>query len=155
MKLWVAGAPQQKGSKVAFVHPATGRAMLKDANKNAKAWQKHVRTLAMQANVPALMEGPVALDLHFFMPKPKGNNGTPRDRRGFPCCTPDWDKLARTVGDALSGVAYKDDEQVVKATVELDYGPPGVHIEVRPVPCRHKGGLMRGGRCRDCGDVLE
>ena len=47
-----------------------------------------------------------------------------RARRKYPTVRPDWDNLGKMVSDALNGLAYHDDKQIVSATVEKQYGDP-------------------------------
>lgn len=39
-----------------------------------------------------------------------------------PKVKPDWDNIGKLVCDALNGIAYKDDKDVVEATVKKEYG---------------------------------
>jgi Holliday junction resolvase RusA-like endonuclease len=50
--------------------------------------------------------------------------------RRYPTTKPDLDKLARAVLDALTGVYYLDDAQVVSLDLQKAYthGAPGVYI---------------------------
>lgn len=63
-------------------------------------------------------EGPVeiAIVCHFLAPK---ENWPGRE------CTkrPDLDNLCKLVGDALNGVAYRDDSQIVRASISKLYSP--------------------------------
>ena len=38
-----------------------------------------------------------------------------------PTVKPDWDNIGKIISDALNGIAYKDDAQVVSCTVEKRY----------------------------------
>jgi Holliday junction resolvase RusA-like endonuclease len=60
----------------------------------------------------------------FRLPRPKGHYG----RRGlrpsapaYPNVMPDLDKLARAILDALTGIVWRDDAQVVRLDVEKIY----------------------------------
>jgi crossover junction endodeoxyribonuclease RusA len=69
--------------------------------------------------------------LSFVMPRPVG---TPKRRTPPAIRRPDVDKLSRAVGDALSGVCWRDDSQVVdlhatKRLAERDE-IPGVLIQI-------------------------
>ena len=47
---------------------------------------------------------------------------------------PDLDRATRGLGDALTGVIWRDDRLVCRWTVEKRYGEtPGVHVEVAPL----------------------
>lgn len=49
-----------------------------------------------------------------------------------PTKKPDVDNLIKIIMDALSGVIYKDDKQIIKMSVEKRYAEqPGVTLEVR------------------------
>jgi len=71
------------------------------------------------------LEGPVSVQLYFRMPRPKS---APKSRK-LPCVRPDLDHLVRAVGDALSGVVYKDDGQITSFSLEKSYSDePGVAV---------------------------
>lgn len=42
----------------------------------------------------------------------------------------DWDNFNKIVGDSLSGIVYKDDSQIVRATVEKYYDKQNPRIEI-------------------------
>jgi Holliday junction resolvase RusA-like endonuclease len=67
---------------------------------------------------------PVEMTIDFRLPKPK------TVKRDLPYVAPDLDKLIRAVLDALTGVAYVDDGQVVSITSTKTYGIPGVTISL-------------------------
>lgn len=47
---------------------------------------------------------------------------------------PDWDNIAKAVGDALSTIAFADDAQVAEATISKRYDlKPRLEIEVEPL----------------------
>lgn len=77
------------------------------------------------------MEGPLAVRIRAVMPYPKNY---PKKRRGpdvWHYKRPDADNIAKTVLDALNGVAYKDDGQVARLVVEKLYGSePRTEIEI-------------------------
>jgi Holliday junction resolvase RusA-like endonuclease len=56
-----------------------------------------------------LFDGPLILEATFFRPRPKSW----KKSRHYPTSAPDLDKLVRAVGDALKGVIYRDDSQIV------------------------------------------
>ena len=70
--------------------------------------------------------GPVVLEMRAVLPIPAS---WPAKRRAAalegleaPGKKPDWDNLGKAVSDALNGVVYVDDAQVVRASVEKVYG---------------------------------
>lgn len=48
----------------------------------------------------------------------------------FPTKKPDWDNIGKIICDALNGVAYKDDAQIVDAHAYKRYGE-NPHVEVK------------------------
>lgn len=79
------------------------------------------------------LEGPVEVHFVFRFPRPQSHYRRAGLRHGLPVAPgkkPDWDKVARSTGDALAGICYGDDAQVVEARVSKRWGDPGVSIEV-------------------------
>lgn len=129
----VHGVPQPGGSKVASRFGG-----VRDANPRAKDWKLQVAQVAGEAWRQPLADYPVALVLEFTLVRPKSHraksgmlrSGAPR----LPMGRPDALKLARTVEDALTGVVWRDDAQVVWETIVKRYGEPaGVSIKVLAV----------------------
>lgn len=111
------GRPIPQGSKNAF---KTGnRVVLVEASKGLKPWRSVVALSAKlemlnQENVE-LIEGAVRVDLIFnFIP---GKTV----KRKWMTTKPDADKLTRAIFDALTGVVWKDDSQVVEFKVRKVY----------------------------------
>ena len=88
----------------------------------SKQWEAEVRRQLEFTD--GVLTGPVEVLLHFELARPKSA------RRLLPSTKPDLDKLARAVLDALTGVVFKDDAQVVDLRVTKRYGTPGVHVIV-------------------------
>lgn len=124
----VLGTAQPAGSKRAFANRKTGRAMVVDANPRAKPWKAEVSAIAYEAMAGRpLLDGPLMLEVMFVVQRPKGHFG----KRGLlpsapwaPAKKPDVLKLTRGLEDALSGVVYKDDAQIVEENLRKRYGEP-------------------------------
>ena len=51
-----------------------------------------------------------------------------------PTKRPDWDNIGKIISDALNGLAYHDDSQIVTATVEKWYSDnPRVEVEIQEI----------------------
>lgn len=100
----VDGTPVPQGSK-----SVSRSGHMYEANKALGPWRRTVSAAASQHRQNPLMTGPLRVSLIFYMPIPKR---LPKERRGMPCTKPDLDKLARAVGDALTGIIWGDDGQV-------------------------------------------
>lgn len=78
---------------------------------------------AMQGAAP--MVGPLALDLMLFVAIPKAT--TKRDRARIsvgafhPTKKPDLDNVLKAITDAMSGIVYEDDAQIVRITTAKVY----------------------------------
>lgn len=134
---WVPGVPKPQGSKRAFSHPATKRiVMVEAAGAPLKDWRYDVKaTAASRMDGRPVITQPtgVHLEVEFVMPRP---TSLPKSR-ATPAAVkkPDLDKLIRAICDALKGVVYADDSQVVsmflgKRTAELGE-QTGAKITVR------------------------
>lgn len=53
------------------------------------------------------LDGALSINLNFFFHKPKSN------KKNYPAQKPDIDNLVKAVLDALNGIAFKDDSQIV------------------------------------------
>jgi len=126
MNIIVYGIPVGKGSMRAL--PTNGgRTIVTNDSPKTRIWQDAIAFAAgSKPGINAHLDCPCELLLTFGFIPPK------RRTRVYPAVRPDADKLARTVLDALTGIAYADDSQVVGLTVEKNYDElPGVEILVR------------------------
>jgi Holliday junction resolvase RusA-like endonuclease len=100
-----------------------GASYVPNKTRNFKEW---FGTFASQYRSHAINEGPIELSLTFFVPSPK------RCSRTWPCVRPDLDNYIKAVKDALNGVLYKDDGQIVILHARKEYGPSGsIQVEMR------------------------
>lgn len=138
----VFGDPVTQGSTRAFIHPHLKRAMVThDNNAKVKGWRSIVSMQAkeamLQAGIRELLRDGVQIEIKFYLARPKnhfGKRGLLGSAPAYPVKKPDLDKLTRCIGDALKGVIYGDDSQVVSWTVRKHYGdPPRAEISVEIV----------------------
>ena len=99
----------------------------------SREWKRTVHIEAAREVAKAAarfpLEGPLALVLCFYMPRPKS---LPR-RVTHHTKRPDVDNLAKAVQDAIGdGCVYRDDAQIVSLLVTKEYDEkPGVGIDVQ------------------------
>jgi crossover junction endodeoxyribonuclease RusA len=99
-----------------------------DSDGKVPAWQEKVKSAAQTAMFGLEpMRGPVMVAMTFTLPRPPS---VPEKKRPYPCVAPDLDKLARAVGDALTGVVYVDDSLIVNLHLYKRYGTPGVVVTI-------------------------
>ena len=121
IKFEVEGAPVTQGSmKVINGH------VLHSRGEALILWRTMVAMAARTAGAFPVTE-PVEMTIQFRLARPKSV------KRNFPHVAPDLDKLIRAVLDALTGVAYLDDGQVVSIVATKVYGTPGASITVAEV----------------------
>jgi Holliday junction resolvase RusA-like endonuclease len=87
-----------------------------------------------------LLEGPLLVEITFWMPRPKGHFGSGKNAGKlkanaprFHVSAPDVLKLARGVEDACQGLIYRNDSAIVTELLQKPYGEPA-RCEVRVVP---------------------
>ncbi|WP_256670767.1 RusA family crossover junction endodeoxyribonuclease [Nocardia cyriacigeorgica] len=115
--LFIPGTPAPQGSK-----RHVGRGILVESSKAVGPWRERV-ALAVHQQGWQPLDGPVAVDLTFVMPRPKS---TPKTWTPAAVKRPDIDKLARAVLDALTGIAFADDSQVVEMHTYKRLADPGL-----------------------------
>jgi crossover junction endodeoxyribonuclease RusA len=115
----VVGIAVPKGSTRAFVPKGWTRPIVTAANAKSKGWQQLVAEQAQTVGAEGLFVGPVALTVSFYLPRPQS---LPKHVRHH-VKKPDLDKLVRCTKDALKGVLYHDDSQVVDLNAQKLYAP--------------------------------
>jgi len=129
VRVEVVGVPVPQGSKRVF----HGR--LVDVNdRKLKDWRALVGGSVEKLGY---FDGPVKVELNFYLPRPKGHYGKKGllpSAPGRPSVKPDIDKLVRACLDAMTGLTFRDDSQVVTVVARKLYASdsrlPGVHIEI-------------------------
>jgi Holliday junction resolvase RusA-like endonuclease len=123
----VLGKPQPAGSKSAYLNPKTGKLNVTDSNKKSRPWKQQVAGAAAD-QVEEVWTGPLGMTVAFYVARPKGHYRTGKNAHllrdsapVFPMTKPDSTKLLRAVEDALIGVLYRDDAQIVKQFVTKHY----------------------------------
>lgn len=121
---FVPGRPVQQGSM-----KAVGNRVFHNSDAKLRVWRESIGWCARAAKVTLIpKETAVALELDFIFERPKSV------ARAFPIVPPDLDKLIRSCLDALTGIGYVDDCQVIKISSTKIYGKtPGVRISINPL----------------------
>jgi Holliday junction resolvase RusA-like endonuclease len=140
LRFTVLGLAQTKGSAKAFLPKGSRRPIITNDNPKAKAWAQRIAATAQAMLAPdgrqPFPDGPVALELWFYFPRPQKYCTRTFAGRAVPhVVRPDIDKVTRCAVDALTTVVWKDDAQVVDLVVRKRYCAvgelPRVEILVR------------------------
>lgn len=137
MEFMVPGIPIPKGS---FSVARRGKFNILLPGKTSKAIEAHkdwahrvgfyaaAMMRAMGSSAP--LDAPCALDLTFYLPRPKSVS----KRRVHVAVKPDIDKLARGAIDPLIGIVIVEDSRIVELVARKVYAddenPPGVYIRL-------------------------
>jgi hypothetical protein len=107
--------------------------VITDTNKSLKSWQQLVRHAANDAifalppNDRGLLLDGVRVTVAFYLPRPKA---LPKKRTAH-LKAPDIDKILRGFLDAITGIVFRDDSQVVEVIAMKRYAAEGdaPHVE--------------------------
>ncbi|KKL64975.1 hypothetical protein LCGC14_2159590 [marine sediment metagenome] len=146
----ILGQPVTQGSKKSMPIYRNGKPVMKDGRVLTRVinalpglaqWRQEVVQEARKHYDGDLFIGAIRLELVFSRPRPKGHFGTGRNAGKlkasaprFPTSRPDTLKLGRAIEDALTGVIWRDDSQVVQHVIEKRYGTfYSVSVWIRPL----------------------
>jgi crossover junction endodeoxyribonuclease RusA len=106
---FVEGKPVPQGSMRAF-----NNRVVHNKPKELMAWRNHI-ALVVGRTIKEPTDKPVEVVIAFQLLRPKSAS------RLYPSVKPDLDKLIRSVLDALTGIAYIDDSQVISIKASKRY----------------------------------
>jgi len=150
-RITVNGHPEPAGSKKSMLiyKGANRKPVMKngkfviatvDANPDAAPWKKHVAAIVKKQFREEPWTGPLRVRFTFYLRRPKGHFADPETRlrlnkkgreNPHPIVRPDVLKLSRGVEDALTGIVWVDDSQIVDENLTKAYDEiEGVEIEV-------------------------
>lgn len=159
----VYGVAQPKGNMRPFMVRSKKTGMkipiLTETNRNVKSWQQLVAegaSRALGAQPPTdrgLLQEGVRVTVGFYLPRPK--KFMKRGVEPAHLTSPDLDKLARGILDALTRVLWVDDSQVVELVARKDYAgvDDAPHVAVRVEPAW--GGQPATVSAASVGSVIE
>ena len=128
----VYGEPIPQGSTRAFIPKGWTRPIITADNKKTKPWRQEIAGAALQAMEHDLLDCagkdvPFRVAITFRFQKPKSTKKTVLEK----VTKPDTDKLIRAVLDALTGIVWTDDSQVVEIHARKEFSvQPGAKIMI-------------------------
>lgn len=134
----VYGNAEPGGSKRAGMNKQ-GRIFVRDDNPKTQPWKLRIGQVAGELMAGREMfKGPLYLVATFYAPRPKSHynkSGVSRSAPRYPTVRPDTTKLLRPLEDALQGIVYADDSQIVEQLVRKRYGEPArVEVKIGVLP---------------------
>lgn len=146
LHIFIPGKPRAKGSAKWVKSKSTGKSV-PIRNEPLEVWNARVSQFA-QTECDKYFTGlgleyggtpwtaPIFLEAEFSFQRPKAHYTGGNRERGvlkehapaFPIGKPDRGKLLRCIEDALAGIVYVDDAQVVDGKVTKVYGQPGASL---------------------------
>ena len=122
----VYGLPVAQGRPRAFKLPS-GQVRVFDP-PHSRDWKRTVMAQVLACRPERLLAGPLEGEMDFYVPRPKS---IPK-RRLYPEVKPDLSNYLKGTEDALRGLVFSDDSQIVRLRLSKLYADalsmPGVHI---------------------------
>lgn len=131
----VYGSPATAGSKTAYPFRKPDGSLgvrVTHTDTRIRPWSAECKAAALEAaEGRVLLTGPVMLMVRAVRARPKGHYRTGRNANqirdrapSYPATKPDLTKIVRAVEDALTGVLWRDDSQVIRQVTAKDWGTP-------------------------------
>ncbi|WP_400259631.1 RusA family crossover junction endodeoxyribonuclease [Candidatus Methanomassiliicoccus intestinalis] len=130
----VLGEPSPEGSTRAYYIKKINKTVVTHSNQGSlEAWRNRVATEAQRALEESCWiadsSSAYALDVDFYLTRPAS---VQPHKRLHPIVKPDLDKFIRAINDALTGILFADDCQVIALNITKTYDDnlrPGAHIK--------------------------
>lgn len=144
LTFYVPGTPRPGGSKRSFAYMGKDgkpKAATAPDSKHVKAWMSVVQLVAhekMRELGLGMTTNPVRVQMEFLYPRPNSHYGTGKNAYkvkpsvlaasgNAKATAPDLTKIVRSTEDALTGIVWKDDRQVVEQLNRKSWGPIDHH----------------------------
>jgi Holliday junction resolvase RusA-like endonuclease len=139
VQFFVPGRPVPKARARVVLRKGKVRSYTPEATADYEMLVRYGAANAMQGRRP--LDAPVALRLTVCLPCPTSWSEKRRQEaiegHFAPTKKPDADNYAKSALDALNGIAYRDDAQVVKLSILKVYSAtPGLRFELSELPSR-------------------
>ena len=95
--------------------------------KKTKDFEQTIKKMASQQYRNGPLKDAVSVTIVFIIKKPKSV------KRDYPTVKSDLDNYCKAALDALNGIAYVDDSQIIELNASKKYGPVGgIFVDIRP-----------------------
>jgi len=123
----VKGTPQPKERPRATMR---GTYAVMYTPKNTVQFERYVKEVASEFAPPKLLSGALKMTLSFYLQRPQSLPA----KVMYDTKRPDVDNLAKSIMDALEGIIYEHDAQVIHLEVTKGYDTPRVEITIEEMP---------------------
>ena len=105
-----------------------------------RRFEKALKVMAVAEYKGEIKEGPLAASIKCYLKKPKSV------KREWPSVKPDGDNLIKAIFDALNGIVWKDDAQIIECVFQKFYsmGEGWIDVEVHEVQTSPTQEVHRG-----------
>lgn len=125
----VYGRPATAGSKTVFFNKKTGKPIVVPASKFTKPWMDSIRAAAREFYSGELLRCALRLTVEYHYVRPDSDFGTGRNKgilkksaKKYRTQEPDLSKLVRAAEDAITGIIWKNDSQIVEEHLYKGFG---------------------------------
>lgn len=131
----IPGKPQGKARARTFYNPRIGRSQSVTPVKT-KLYENWIKQCFLEkyGNLQIAKDIPleVYIDAYFEIPKSTSKKNREKILTGelMPCKKPDADNIGKVICDALNGIAYYDDAQIVKMHITKKYTESNARVLV-------------------------
>ena len=131
----VPGEPVAQGRPRFSTRGSFVKAYDPEKSKSYKAYVKLVAAAAMSERSLKTFDGAIAVSIRAYVSVPKSKSKKFRENalKGLehPTKKPDCDNIAKILLDAMTGIVYEDDKQIIRLVVEKFYDEvPRVEVTV-------------------------
>lgn len=131
----VPGEPVAQGRPRFSTRGSFVKAYDPEKSKSYKAYVKLVAMAAMNERSLKAFDGAIAVSIRAYVSVPKSKSKKFRENalKGLehPTKKPDCDNIAKILLDAMTGIVYEDDKQIIRLVVEKFYDEvPRVEVTV-------------------------
>lgn len=131
----VPGEPVAQGRPRFSTRGSFVKAYDPEKSKSYKAYVKLVAAAAMSERSLKPLDGAIAVSIRAYVSVPKSKSKKFRENalKGLehPTKKPDCDNIAKILLDAMTGIVYEDDKQIVRLVVEKYYDEvPRVEVAI-------------------------
>lgn len=126
--IFIKGKPEGKARARTF-YDRRARKMVSVTPAQTKTYEEYIRWCYTEQGGQHFGDKPVQVGIKAFYEIPKSFSKKKKEaaaaREIYPTTKPDCDNIIKVVLDALNGLAYDDDKQVVSVSCEKYYGETG------------------------------